>query len=281
MNLTTLSGISGLFAREMKKWFRQRVQIVFAFVIPLMWLTLFGKSFNITYFLNLPEGIPPDVKAIVQKAMEEILLRVFGSLDYFNFFAVGMLSVFALFTSMWSGMSLVFDRRLGYLERFLVAPIPRESIYLAKVFSALAKGLIQFTIMLLITFALGLTPKQGFTAIDMMGLYMVIAGLILALSAIFTAIAIRITSHDTVISIANLVNIPLMFTSNAIFPLEQMPDWMRVIAAVNPLTHSITLTRYLVLGIGSQAQVILSTFYLAGFTAVCVFLGVAAARRYL
>ncbi len=281
MSLLSFSGISGLFTREMKKWFRQRVQIVFAFIIPLMWLTLFGKSFNITYFLNLPEGVPPEVRVMVQKAIEEALLRVFGSLDYFNFFAVGMLSVFALFTSMWSGMSLVFDRRLGYLERFLVAPIPRESIYLAKVFSALAKGLIQFTIMLLITFALGLTPKQGFTLIDMLSLYLVIGGLIMALSAVFTAIAIRITSHDTVISIANLVNIPLMFTSNAIFPLEQMPDWMRIIAALNPLTHSITLTRYLVLGIGSQAQIIYSSIYLTGFIALCVSLGITAARRYL
>ncbi len=281
MKSPLIHGTYGLFVREMKKWLRQKPQIIFAFVIPVVWLLLFGKSFNLTYLLNVPLDVPPEVRAVIQRAMEQALLRVFGSLDYFNFFAVGMLSAFALFTSMWSGMSLVWDRRLGYLERMLAAPIPRVSIYLAKVLSTLAKGLLQFSFMLLFVFVVGFTPKQGITIMDILAVYAVMASLILALAAIFTAIAIRITSHDLVISIANLVNLPLLFTSNAIFPLRQMPDWLKLAASLNPLTHSTSLSRYFLLGIGSPSPLQIHAGYMILFTLACIAVGSMVASRYL
>jgi len=281
VNHEFIYGTYGLFLREMKKWFRQKVQIVFAFVVPVIWLTLFGKSFNLSYLVRLPLDVPPDVKAEVQRALERALVSVFGSLDYFNFFAVGMLSAFALFTSMWSGMSLVFDRRFGYLERFLTAPIPRPSIYFAKVLASLAKGILQFTFMLLIVFAIGFSPKQGLSVFDIVGLYLVMGTLIFSLSAIFTATAVKITSHDVVISIANLVNLPLLFTSNALFPIKQMPSWLQSVAGINPLTHSISLARYLLLGSGSAGQVLLNASYMVIFMAACITLGSLLASRYL
>lgn len=281
MRSALVSGTYGLFVREMTKWLRQRFQIVLAFTVPLVWLFLFGKSFDLTSFLRLPLDIPPALREQVAAMMEEVILRVFGSLSYFDFFAVGMLSAFALFTSMWSGMSLVWDRRLGYLERLLVAPIPRTSIYLSKVSASLAKGLLQFTAMLLIVFALGFHPKPGISALDLAALYLVMTALILALSAIFTAVAVRVTSHDVVISIANLVNLPLLFTSNAIFPLSQMPSWMQTIAALNPLTHSITIARFLLLGLGGAGALLPSSVYLALFTLAAILLGSLVASRSL
>lgn len=276
-----LSGTFGLFEREMRRWLRQRIQVVFAFIIPVFWLALFGKSFNLGALVKLPPEVPVEVREEVQAILEKSLVKLFGSLDYFSFFAVGMLSVFALFTSMWSGMSLVFDRRLGYLERFLAAPIPRASIYYAKVSASLAKGILQFTAMLVITFLLGLKPKPGLSLLDIFGVYLVVGALILSLSAIFTAIAVRITSHDLVISVANLLNLPLMFTSNAIFPVEQMPWWLRLIASVNPLTHSITLTRFLILGVGGLSTIWLNASYLLGFLIASLAIGAVVADRYL
>ena len=281
MSSEFLVGTYGLFVREMKKWFRHRLQIVFAFIVPVVWLVLFGKSFNLSYLVNIPADLPAGVREAVQQAIQSMLLKIFGTLDYFNFFAVGMLNAFALFTSMWSGMSLVFDRRLGYLERMLAAPVPRASIYLAKVISSVAKGLLQFTVMLLLALVLGLTLKQGITPLDILGVYAVMASLMLALSAVFTAAAVKITSHDVVISISNLVNLPLIFTSNAIFPVEQMPAWLKAVASVNPLTHSTSLARFLLLGIGKASLIPMHAAYLVIFTAACVILGAYVASKYL
>ena len=281
MSSGLLIGTYGLFVREMRKWLRQRIQIVFTFVVPIVWLILFGKSFNITYLLNIPSDIPAGIRETVQQIIQRIILSLFGTIDYFSFFSVGMLNAFALFTSMWSGMSLVFDRRLGYLDRMLAAPIPRVSIYLSKVLAAVSKGILQFTILLLLALTMGLAPKPGITLLDFIGVYIVMLSIMFSLSAIFTAMAVRITSHDVVISISNLVNLPLIFTSNIIFPIEQMPSWMKAIAAVNPLTHSTTLARYLLLGIGGVSSIVLHIVYLAIFTIACITLGSYIASRYL
>ena len=281
MSRELIVGAYGLFVREMQKWLRQRIQIVFTFVVPIVWLILFGKSFNISYLLNIPSDIPTEMRNVVQQALQRIIINLFGTLDYFSFFAVGMLNAFALFTSMWSGMSLVFDRRLGYLDRMLATPIPRVSIYLSKVFSSVSKGILQFTVLLLLTLTMGLITKPGIMILDFIGIYVVMLSLMLALSAIFTAVAVKITSHDVVISISNLVNLPLIFTSNAIFPIEQMPSWMKVIASVNPLTHSTSLARYLLLGIGEASQLTIHISYLAVFTTACIALGSYIASKYL
>jgi len=155
---------------------------------------------------------------------------------------------------MWSGMSIVFDRRLGYLNRFLVTPIPRFSIVLSKILSSVTRALIQATALLIIALGLGLTLKSGVSALDIAILYAVIASLALSFSSIFTAVAIRITSHDLVISIANLVNLPLMFTSNAMFPIDQMPQYLQIVAKANPITHANIITRYYLLGIGGSRK---------------------------
>ncbi|PWV36371.1 MAG: hypothetical protein DJ555_07630, partial [Desulfurococcaceae archaeon] len=95
-----------LYEREMRKWFRQKVQLVFIVVMPLMWMGLFGKSLNFSALLRIPDipGAEP-LRNQIQLLIEEyVIKRYFGGYDYFSFFVIGMLSVFILFTTMWSGM---------------------------------------------------------------------------------------------------------------------------------------------------------------------------------
>lgn len=276
-----ISALLPLYEREMRKWLRQRVQLVFVVIIPLMWMGLFGKSLNFSALLRIP-NIPgaEQLRAQIQALIEEyVIKRYFGGYDYFSFFVVGMLGVFILFTTMWSGMSLVFDRRLGYLNRFLVTPIPRSSIVMSKILSSLTRSLIQATALLIIALALGLSLKPGVGVIDIAVLYGVISMLALSFSAIFTAIAVRITSHDLVISIANLVNLPLMFTSNAIFPLEQMPEYLQVIARANPITHVNVINRYYLLGIGDPGSVFVSAIYMVIFMVASIAMAIIASRK--
>ncbi|HWQ18015.1 MAG TPA: ABC transporter permease [Sulfolobales archaeon] len=270
-----------LYEREMRKWFRQKVQLVFVVLMPLMWMGLFGKSLNFSALLRIPD-IPgaEQLRNQIQLLIEEyVIKRYFGGYDYFSFFVIGMLSVFILFTTMWSGMSLVFDRRLGYLNRFLVAPIPRSSIVMSKILSSVTRSLIQVTALLIIALALGLSLKTGVGVIDIAILYGVITLLAVSFSSIFTAIAVRITSHDLVISIANLVNLPLMFTSNAMFPVEQMPQYLQIIARANPITHANVITRYYLLGVGDPGSVVISTIYMVLFAAASIAIAIIASRK--
>jgi ABC-2 type transport system permease protein len=272
---------AALYEREMIKWFRQKVQLVFIVVVPLMWMGLFGKSLNFSVLLRIPE-IPgaEHLRNQLQSLIEEyIVKRYFGGYDYFSFFVVGMLSIFILFTTMWSGMSFVFDRRLGYLNRFLVAPIPRFSIVLSKILSSITRALMQATALLVIALGLGLTLKSDVNFFDILILYAVIAILALSFSSIFTAVAVRITSHDLVISIANLVNLPLMFTSNSIFPIDQMPQYLQIIARANPITHANNITRFYLLGIGDLGTVAISAIYLATFMVTSIIIAIIASRK--
>jgi ABC-2 type transport system permease protein len=272
---------AALYEREMIKWFRQKVQLVFIVVVPLMWMGLFGKSLNFSVLLRIPE-IPgaEHLRNQLQSLIEEyIVKRYFGGYDYFSFFVVGMLSIFILFTTMWSGMSFVFDRRLGYLNRFLVAPIPRFSIVLSKILSSITRALMQATALLVIALGLGLTLKGDVNFFDILILYAVIAILALSFSSIFTAAAVRITSHDLVISIANLVNLPLMFTSNSIFPIDQMPQYLQIIARANPITHANNITRFYLLGIGDPGTVAISAIYLATFMVTSIIIAIIASRK--
>lgn len=272
---------AALYEREMIKWLRQKVQLVFTVIIPLMWMGLFGKSLNFSALFRIPD-IPgaEQFRSQLQALIEEyIVKKYFGGYDYFSYFVIGMLSVFILFTTMWSGMSIVFDRRLGYLNRFLVTPIPRFSIVLSKILSSVTRALIQATALLIIALGLGLTLKSGVSALDTAILYAVIASLALSFSSIFTAVAIKITSHDLVISIANLVNLPLMFTSNAMFPIDQMPQYLQIVAKANPITHANIITRYYLLGIGDLGSVVISLIYLAIFMLTSIAIAVIASRR--
>src|SRR5512133_1152654 len=93
-----------LTVRELKHWYRVRIQIFMTLIQPIVWLGLFGQAFNLQSLFNQP-GVPP-------AEAEAIFASTFaGAPDYFSFMAIGMLAVNTLFTCMFSGMSIVWDRR--------------------------------------------------------------------------------------------------------------------------------------------------------------------------
>lgn len=275
-----MSALASLTMRELKKWYRRRIAIIFTFITPLFWLALFGKSMNLYSLLKIPSNVPPQFVQFVQQAIDQIIIAAFGTKDYFTFLATGMFSVFILFSSMFSGMSLIFDRRLGYLSRLLVAPIKRETIFLSRVISSIIRSLLQFTALLIIAIALGLQLGDGFNIIHLASLYATLALLALAFSTLFIALSLKIEEHDTAIAITNLLNLPLMFASNSIFPKNQMPQWLQIIADINPLTHSNIIIRKLVIEASLDIP-IKSLAYLLGIAILTTILGLYLSRKLL
>lgn len=280
--------VSAIMGRELRKWVRSPPLLVMALVQPLFWMGLYGKAFNLTGLFSVPEEVlrtlPPESTKVVAELFNSMAVRLFGSpgTDYFSFVAIGMTSVIVLFVSVFSGMSIAWDRRLGFLNKLLVAPIRRSSIVMGKVLASSVRAFIQSSMVLLMGLALGmkLSPASPLLVAGALASIFLLA---ISLSSLVIAITLRLRSWEYHMAVANLLNLPLMFTSTALYPLNLMPDWMRPLATINPLTHTIELLRGALL-YGNSLDIAAYQFhlaYLAAFALLAAGLGSYLANRYL
>jgi len=275
-----------LTKREVKKWMKNPFLLFMMFVQPVIWLGLFGKALNLTGLISIPPDLlnqlPPQFQDQVPALLNRMMRETFGgTTDYFTYMAAGMLSVIVLFTAMFTGMSVVWDRRFGFLNKLLVAPIPRGSIVLAKVSSSVIRGMVQVLLIFGVAFAFGLQVGNAFGILDFLGVLAALFLLSLGLSSLFLAITIRIKSHETVIAVANLLNLPLMFASNALFPIKQMPEWLQTIAKFNPISYAADAVRTFILHSSAgfdAAKVAVDFQFLIGFALIFSLVGILIAR---
>ncbi|MCE4600023.1 MAG: ABC transporter permease [Desulfurococcales archaeon] len=245
-----IDGTITILSREVRKWIGRRAVFVVSIITPLIWIAFFGKSMNIQGLIagRIPPNIPAQLAEVLKQAYEYALKQSFGTTDYFTFFSAGMLAVFSLFQSMFSGISVIFDKRLGYMDRLLVTPIPRTSIFLGKVGATLVRLSILELLLFATALALGMQLKSGLGLVDLVAAWAIIMVLALGLSSAYTTLSFYAENQEVVFAVGNLVNLPLMFTSSALFPVEQMPQWLQAIAKVNPVTYASDLVRYHLIG---------------------------------
>jgi ABC-2 type transport system permease protein len=210
-----------------------------------------------------------------------ILKNIFGVSDYFSYIAVGMISFIVLFTTMFSGMSIVWDRRLGFLNKVLSTPVSRGAIIFSKVLNASLRSMFQASIVLMIGVLLGLRASSTFNPLNIIALYAAIFLLCLGLSSVFLALALRSTKWETQMAIVNLINLPLMFASNTFFPISQMPSWIQAIAMVNPVSYLTDAIRQLTVYQLNVRSLIIDFSFLGVFAIVFSAIGIAASWRYL
>jgi len=283
-----ISEVGVLTIREVKKWVREPILVFMMIIQPVIWLGLFGKAFNLTGLVSIPpellNQLPPDITAQIANIFNQMMGSIFGgTIDYFTYMAAGMLSVIILFTSMFSGMSVVWDRRFGFLNKLLVAPIARGSIVMAKVTSSVIRGIFQAALVFSIAFAFGLKVGDAFNLLDLIGIFAGLFLLSLGLSSLFIALTIRIKSWEAHMAVVNLLNLPLMFASSALFPINQMPDWLQSVARFNPISYSSDLFRTFILHSHSTgldiSKIALNFEVLIGFAIIFSFIGIILAER--
>ncbi|MBW2662944.1 MAG: ABC transporter permease, partial [Deltaproteobacteria bacterium] len=131
--------------------------------------------------------------------------------NYLEFITPSILVMTMLFSSLQGGALMIFDKVLGFLNKFLAMPAPRESILLGKILFISTRGLLQATVILLIA-------------------------------------ATHISDHDGYAAVNSMISMPLFFASNALMPYDKMPEWLRMLAMVNPLSHTIDSIRELFMG---------------------------------
>ncbi len=272
-----LHGLWALTNRELKKWYKEPFVFFISIIQPIIWMGLFGKAMNINAIItnNLPPNIP-------QSIADEMMKQTFGTSDYFSYMAVGMLSFVTLFTTMFSGMSIVWDRRLGFLNKVLSTPVARSAIIFSKILSATIRSLAQVSIILVFAILLGLKLSPNFTPINLLGVYAILFLLCMGLSSLFLMLGIRSTRWETQMAIVNLLNLPLMFASNALFPTNAMPDWLKPIANLNPITYTTDAVRQLLIFESLNLnQLMLDFTYMGIFAAAIASISIILSWKYL
>jgi len=275
-------GLWTLSNRELKKWYKAPVILLLSIIQPIFWISLFGKAMSLQNLfsgtaLSIPGlNIPKD---LIDQIGQEILKQTFGTTDYFSYLAAGMLSFIVLFTSMQSGMSIVWDRRLGVLDRLLTTPVSRGNIIISKVLSSMIRSLVQATIVLVVAVLLGMSFYPGINIFNFLGAYIALFLMSFGLSSLFLMVAIRASSWESQMAVMNLLNLPLLFTSNAFYPINSMPSWLKPIAEINPLTYSNAVIRGMLLGI--QTNLTIDFIYLAVFAIVLSIVGIILSWKYI
>ncbi len=163
-------------------------------------------------------------------------------------------------------MSIVWDRRFGFIDKILSTPVTRAAIILGKIFNAVIRSLVQAGVVLVIAVALGMT----LTYITVTGLLTTFAALFLlsfGMSSLFILLALRARDWQSQMMIINLLMLPLLFASNAFFPVAEMPAWLQTVASFNPVSYAISIGRNALLGITAATPVFLSFLYLGIFAA--------------
>jgi len=278
-----LHGLWALTNRELKKWYKRPFILLMSLVQPFIWLALFGRAMNINAIFtggafNIPGlNIP---KELLNQISQQIMKSTFGTSDYFSFLAVGMLSFIALFTAMFSGMSIVWDRRLGFLGKVLSTPVSRGIIPLSKVFNAVIRAIVQASIVLVIAILLGLDTSQ-MTVLGVLGTFFALFLMVLGFSSLFVMLALRSTSWETQQAIVNLLNMPLIFASNVMFPAKYMPEWLQPIVNINPISYATDISRQLLLGSPGMASLAFDFLYLGAFAILMTAIGIILSWHYL
>jgi ABC-2 type transport system permease protein len=300
MNNVSKSKLHGLWAltnRELKKWYKAPTVFILTLIQPIIWLGLLGNALNLGSLVGASSFTIPQ-QAIIDLQLtpaqlaglqdvfsnmgNSILQSTFGTTSYISFMAVGMIAFTALFTTMFSGMSVVWDRRLGFLNKVLSTPVSRSVIIVSKVLSATLRSMFQAAIILIIAVPLGFQVGAAFTPLSILGVFAFLFLICLGLSSLFIAINIRSTRIETPMAVMNLLNLPLTFASSAFFPIDRMPDWLQAVATVNPLSHTMNGMRQLLINPTIDYSALAFQYaYVGIFALVLTVVGIVLSWRFL
>jgi ABC-2 type transport system permease protein len=197
--------------RDFLRWVRGKVNVFSSLVMPAAWLVFVGLALPIRFTDN-----------------------------YLDFITPGILVMTMLSAGLSGGTLLVFDEILGFFNKFLALPSPREDILFGKILFTSMRGLIQTTIILVIAVLIGAkiySPLQyGLT-------YLILFLFGFLLSAFSTTLVLYLEDHDSYSAVNTMISMPLFFTSSALMPYSVMPAWLRLLASLNPLSYAIDAIR--------------------------------------
>ncbi len=234
-----------IWLRSLKRYLRSKSRVIGSLGMPMFFLLVLGFGLN---------------SVVVLPGMEQ---------GYIGFIIPGIVSMSVLFTSVFSGIQIIWDKQFGFLKETLVAPVSRLEIMLGQTLGGASTAVIQGVIIL------ALSGVMGLKDVTIPGLF--IAFVFMALIGIsFTAFGIAIASRMEDMHgfqlIMNFVIFPIFGLSGALFPIDSLPENIRSLTLLDPLTYGVEGIRYGLLGT-SQIDPLVSFVVLSGYTVVMIFIG--------
>ena len=220
-NLTrAFTGSYIVWLRDIKRFWRDTPRRVGAFVQPLIYLFLLGTGLQAAF-------------------------KVFGggNTKYIQFMFPGILGMTVLFTSVFSAISILWDREFGFLKEVLVSPVPRSSVAFGKIIGGASQAMIQAAILLILMFFPFMYGFSVATFVKAIALIPLVLLLAVGMTSIGVAIAANMKSMEGFPMVMNFLLLPLFFLSGAMFPLQGLPGWMTFLTRINPLSYGVDMLR--------------------------------------
>jgi len=233
---------------ELRKLRHDFTELVTRALQPALWMLVFGQVFSRGGAMHT------------------------GNIPYLDFIAPGILAQSVLFVAIFYGINVIWERDLGIVQKFLVSPTPRTALVLGKGFSAGIRTLSQAVIVYLLSLLLGI--KLNWSPFAILNLVIIVILAATLFSTFSLVIACIVKTRERFMGVGQVLTMPLFFASNAIYPTDIMPGWLKVVSHLNPLTYVVDALRTFMLtdsissfGVSTDYVVIVLT------TAVLVFTG--------
>jgi ABC-2 type transport system permease protein len=212
---------------ELRKLRHDPTELLTRAVQPLLWLLVFGQVMQQT------RAIPT------------------GDLGYLDFLAPGILAQSALFSAIFFGIAVIWERDLGVLHKYLVSPASRSSLVTGKALAGGLRSLVQAVMVYVLALLMGIHLRLD--PLSLIGVALVVVIGSAAFATFSLVIACLVRTRERFMGIGQILTMPLFFASSAIYPIAIMPGWLKVIAQVNPLTYQVDALRALMVQ-GSTAS---------------------------
>lgn len=216
-----MSTIYILWLRQLKRYLRSKPRIIGSLGQPLLFLVALGFGFGPIY-------------------------QMAGQGNYIQFLAPGIIAMSILFTSIFSGIEIIWDRQFGFLKETLVAPVPRLHIMIGRTLGGATVATLQGVIVFAISMLVGFKP-QSLLGVLFAVILMIITSVLF--TAFGTAIASILEDMQGFQLIMNFLIMPLFFLSGALFPLKQLPKALSIVASVDPLSYGVDGIRGALIGV--------------------------------
>src|SRR3954470_12499043 len=227
------AGTAAMARAEWQKLRHDNLDIVTRSVQPLLWLFIFGTAIGHLHAIPV------------------------GDVDYRAYLAPGVMAQAAMFIAIFFGLAVIWERDVGQLQRLLATPLPRTAIVLGKSAGASTRALVQAVVLLVVVAIAGIDLK--WSVVGVVGALVLLALGTAAFACMSMTIASTVKERERFMGIGQLVMMPLFFASSALYPLAVMPEWLKVIAHVNPLTYEVEGLRGFLLGGGHPGVDLLVT----------------------
>ncbi|MDP2754333.1 MAG: ABC transporter permease [Nitrospirota bacterium] len=206
-----------IVAREFKKFVRERSRLFSTIARPLLWLFIVGAGMS--RLVSPDAGVP-----------------------YIQFIFPGILGMTILFSSIFSSISIIWDKEFGFMKEILVAPVSRFSIVIGKALSGTVVSTIQAAIIL------ALFPFIGFKLgiLQIIWVIIICASISFSISAFGIVLATFYDSYESFSVIMNFIIMPMFFLSGAMYPVKLLPDILRIVSMINPLTYGVDAIKHII-----------------------------------